>query len=549
MKITFLGATRTVTGSNYLVEAAGKKFLVDCGMWQGKSDLEEENFQEFEFDPKEIDFVLLTHAHIDHSGRIPKLYKEGYRNKIYAQKATCDLCAIMLPDSGHIQEQESEWKNRKRIRKGEEPREPLYTAEEAVRCLEVFEPVKYDEIIEITPQIHARFNDAGHMLGSSIIEVWVEENGRQLKTVFSGDLGNSDIPLLSEPTMIEDADYLVMESTYGSRLHMRNDQKAELFLDIVSETLDNGGTVVIPSFAVGRTQEILFEIDKLKNTRQDEEFERKYRTLMKAPVYVDSPLAISATEVFKENMELFDEETQNEISKGDNPLEFPGLKFTMTADESKALNEDPTPSIIISASGMCDVGRIKHHLKHNLWNPKSTILFVGYQAPGTLGYNIVNGAKTVKIFGEEIAVNARVEYIEGYSGHADQEGLMNFIYSFIQKPKHIFLVHGEEESQEVLKEKIETEAKLPVTIANFGETYELSEEKEIELTKTIERKIPVTMKTEIIARLEKVKEEMKDLESAVREDMDNKELRDEDIFRINEKIKDLEKQILNVIEG
>ena len=270
---------------------------------------------------------------------------------------------------------------------------------------------------------------------------------------------------------------------------------------------------------------------------------------MKAPVYVDSPLAISATEVFKENMELFDEETQNEISKGDNPLEFPGLKFTMTADESKALNEDPTPSIIISASGMCDVGRIKHHLKHNLWNPKSTILFVGYQAPGTLGYNIVNGAKTVKIFGEEIAVNARVEYIEGYSGHADQEGLMNFIYSFIQKPKHIFLVHGEEESQEVLKEKIETEAKLPVTIANFGETYELSEEKEIELTKTIERKIPVTMKTEIIARLEKVKEEMKDLESAVREDMDNKELRDEDIFRINEKIKDLEKQILNVIEG
>ena len=240
MKITFLGATRTVTGSNYLVEAAGKKFLVDCGMWQGKSDLEEENFQEFEFDLKEIDFVLLTHAHIDHSGRIPKLYKEGYRNKIYAQKATCDLCAIMLPDSGHIQEQESEWKNRKRIRKGEEPREPLYTAEEAVRCLEVFEPVKYDEIIEITPQIHARFNDAGHMLGSSIIEVWVEENGRQLKTVFSGDLGNSDIPLLSEPTMIEDADYLVMESTYGSRLHMRNDQKAELFLDIVSETLDNG---------------------------------------------------------------------------------------------------------------------------------------------------------------------------------------------------------------------------------------------------------------------------------------------------------------------
>ena len=547
MKITFLGATRTVTGSNYLIEAAGKKFLVDCGMWQGKAELEEENYQEFEFDPKDIDFMLLTHAHIDHSGRIPKLYKEGYRNKIYAHKATCDLCALMLPDSGHIQEQESEWKNRKRIRKGEEPREPLYSAEEALRCLEIFQPVKYDEIIDITPEIHARFNDAGHMLGSSIIELWVEENGKRTKTVFTGDLGNNDIPLLNEPTMIEDTDFLVMESTYGSRLHIRNDNKAEDFLNIVAETLDNGGTVVIPSFAVGRTQEILYEIDKLKDIRKDEEFSKKYKTLMKTPVYVDSPLAISATEVFKENMDLFDEETQKEISKGENPLEFPGLKFTRTAEESKALNEDPTPSIIISASGMCEVGRIKHHLKHNLWNPKNTILFVGYQAPGTLGYNIVNGAKTVKIFGEEIAVNARIEYIEGYSGHADQEGLMNFIYSFIQKPKHIFLVHGEEESQEVLKSKIDEETKLPVTIANFGETYDLEEV--ATLTHKIERKIPVTLKTEILSRLEKLKDEMKDMEIAVREDMDSRELRDEDVFRINEKIKDLEKQILNVIEG
>ena len=547
MKITFLGATKTVTGSNYLIEAAGKKFLVDCGMFQGKAELEEENYNDFEFDPKEIDFMLLTHAHIDHSGRIPKLYKEGYRNKIYAHKATCDLCALMLPDSGHIQEQESEWKNRKRMRKGEEARQPLYTAEDALRCLEIFEPVKYDEIIDITPEIHARFNDAGHMLGSSIIELWVEENGKRIKTVFTGDLGNNDIPLLNEPTMIEDTDYLVMESTYGSRLHIRNDHKAEDFLNIVSETLDNGGTVVIPSFAVGRTQEILYEIDKLKDIRKDEEFRRKYKTLMRVPVYVDSPLAISATEVFKENMDLFDEETQKEISKGENPLEFPGLKFTMTADESKALNEDPTPSIIISASGMCDVGRIKHHLKHNLWNPKSTILFVGYQAPGTLGYNIVNGAKKVKIFGEEIAVNARIEYIEGYSGHADQEGLMNFIYSFIEKPKHIFLVHGEEESQKKKKNKIDEETNLPVTIADFGETYDLSQT--VTLTHKAERKIPVTLKTEVISRLEKLKEEMKDMELAVREDMDSKELRDEDVFRINEKIKDLEKQILNVIEG
>lgn len=548
MKITFLGATKMVTGSNYLVEAAGKKFLVDCGMWQGKSELEDKNTEPFDYNPKEIDFMLLTHAHIDHSGRIPKLYNEGYRNKIYAHKATCDLCALMLPDSGHIQEMEAQWKNKKRIRKGEKEIPPMYTAEEAAKCLEIFEPVQYDEIIEITPQIQVRFNDAGHMLGSSVIELWVEEDGKKTKTVFTGDLGNNDIPLLDSPTMIESADNLVMESTYGSRLHIRNNEKAQIFLNVVSETLDNGGTVIIPSFAVGRTQEILYEINKLKETTDDEEFRRKYKTIMKTPVYVDSPLAISATEVFRDNTNLFEPEVQEEIMKGDNPLEFPGLQFTRTADESKALNADPRPSIIISASGMCDVGRIKHHLKHNLWNPKSTILFVGYQAPGTLGYEIVNGAKTVKIFGEEIAVNARIEYIEGYSGHADQEGLMNFIYSFIQKPKNIFLVHGEENSQEVLKEKIEEEAKIPVIVPSYGETYELDDIK-VEMTDKIEIKTEKTPRTEILERLAKIKNEIDDMDAYVKNDVYDKNLKDEDIFRINEKIKELEKQILNVIEG
>ena len=541
MKITFLGAARTVTGSNFLVEGAGKKFLVDCGMWQGKAEQEMENDQEFEFNPTDIDFVLLTHAHIDHSGRIPKLYKEGFRNKVYAHKATCDLCALMLPDSGHIQETESEWKNRKRMRRGEKPIPPIYTAEEAAKCLEIFEAVQYDQIIEITPEINVRFNDAGHMLGSSIIEVWVKEDDKETKTVFTGDLGNNDIPLLSPLTMIEDTDYLVMESTYGSRLHVKNEQKAEIFLNVVSETLDNGGTVVIQSFAVGRTQEILYELNKLKEEKEDEEFIRKYKILMKTPVYVDSPLAISATEVFSDNMDLFDEETKEEMAKGDNPLEFPGLQFTKTADESKALNEDPR------ASGMCEVGRIKHHLKHNLWNPKSTILFVGYQAPGTLGYNIVNGAKTVKIFGEEIAVNARIEYIEGYSGHADQELLMNFIYSFIKKPKHIFLVHGEPESQDILRDKIESDTGLGVTIPEFGETYELKDD--ILLTNKIHRKVNKNLKVEVSERIEKIKEELKDMENYVKQDIQDENLRNEDIFRINEKIKDLEKQILNVIEG
>ncbi len=551
MKITFLGATRTVTGSNFLVEAAGKKFLVDCGMWQGRAELEEQNREEFQFNPAEIDFMLLTHAHIDHSGRIPKLYNEGFKNKIYAHKATCDLCALMLPDSGHIQEMENQWKNKKRVRKGQKEVAPLYTAEDAARSLEIFEPVQYDEIIEITPEIHVRFNDAGHMLGSSVIELWVKEDGKETKTVFTGDLGNNDIPLLDSPTMIESADYLVMESTYGSRIHLRNEEKAELFLNIVSETLDNGGTVVIPSFAVGRTQEILYEINKLKEVKDDDEFRRKYKTLMKSNVYVDSPLAISATEVFRENMNLFEEEVQEEMMKGDNPLEFPGLQFTRTSDESKALNEDPRPSIIISASGMCEVGRIKHHLKHNLWNPKSTILFVGYQAPGTLGYNIVNGEKTVKIFGDEIAVNARIEYIEGYSGHADQEGLMNFIYSFINKPKKVFLVHGEEESQDIFKTKVEEEAQIPVIIPQWGETYELDKDSDkVEVVSKIERRETAnTLRREIMQRLSKLRNEIEDMEDYVKQDVQDANLSDREVFAINERIKDLEKQILNIIEG
>lgn len=548
MKITFLGATKTVTGSNFLVEAAGKKFLVDCGLYQGNAEQEYENSAEFDFNINEIDFVLLTHAHIDHSGRIPKLYNEGYRNSIYAHKATCDLCSLMLPDSGHIQEMEIQWQNKKRERKGEKILPPLYTAEEAARCLELFVPVTYDKIIEITEDIHVRFNDAGHMLGSSIIEVWIKEENTEKKIVFSGDLGNNDIPLIGAPTMIDSADYLVMESTYGSRLHIRNDEKAEMFLKIVSETLDRGGNVIIPSFAVGRTQEILYELDKIKETKDDPEFIREYKTLMKAPVYVDSPLAISATEVFRENMDLFDDETKAEISKGDNPLEFPGLQFTRSAEESKALNDITVPSIIISASGMCDVGRIKHHLKHNLWNPKNTILFVGYQAPGTLGYSIVNGAKKVKIFGEEIAVNAQVEYIEGYSGHADQEWLMNFIYSFRdQRPKHIFLVHGEEESQKVLKEKIEKEAEIPVTIPEYGEIYEVEELPERIGKVNTHRK--VSIRTEIIERLDKLQSQIDDMRESVKEDLANRDLKDEDMFRIKEKMKNLEQSILRIIEG
>lgn len=549
MKITFLGATKTVTGSNFLVEAAGKRFLVDCGMYQGAAQDEWENSSPFAFDVNELDFMLLTHAHIDHSGRIPKLYNEGFRKPIYATKATCDLCSIMLPDSGHIQEMEIEWKNRKRTRKGLDPIPPLYTAEEALKCLEVFCPVKYDEIIDIDENIHVRFNDAGHMLGSAIIEIWADENEKTTKAVFTGDLGNNDIPLLSSPTMIDDADYLVMESTYGGRLHMRNDDKANLFLSIVSETLDKGGTVVIPSFAVGRTQEILYELNELKDVIQDEDFRKKYETIMKAPVYVDSPLAISATEIFRENMDLFDEETQEIMRRGDNPLEFPGLQFTRTAEESKELNEKNESSIIISASGMCEVGRIKHHLKHNLWNPNSTILFVGYQAPGTLGRKIVEGAKSVKLFGEEIAVNARIEYIEGYSGHADQEWLLNFIYSFIRKPKTIFLVHGEPEGQVTLKQKIQGTTEIPVIIPEYGEQYELNEEVErLGRVKGIKQRERQYIRLEVLGRIQTLKEELEDMSTIVKEEMLCEDANDAEIEKLNDKIKELEQQIVEIIK-
>lgn len=549
MNITFLGATKMVTGSNFLIEGAGKKFLVDCGMYQGKSTDEMENEAQFLYDVNEIDFMLLTHAHIDHSGRIPKLYNEGFRGPVYATKATCDLCSIMLPDSGHIQEQENEWKNNKRKRKGQKQQPPLYTAEDALKSLEIFKPVKYDEIIDIDENIHVRFNDAGHMLGSAIIEVWVNEDGKTTKAVFTGDLGNNDIPLLASPTMIDDADYLIMESTYGDRLHVGTDDKAQVFLDIVSETLDNGGTVVIPSFAVGRTQEILYELNMIKEERsKDPKFQAEYEKLMKVPVYVDSPLAISATEVFKDNEDLFDDETKAIMKRGDNPLEFTGLKFTRTADESRALNEREEPSIIISASGMCEVGRIKHHLKHNIWNPKSTILFVGYQAPGTLGRTIVDGAKKVKIFGEEFSVEARIEYIEGYSGHADQEWLLNFIYSFIKKPKHIFLVHGEPNGQLVLKNKIVDNTEIPVTIPEYGEKYTLDDNLKMEkrYQDPVEKRF---LRLEVLDRMETLQEEIEDMKNIINEDMLSRENSDEEVSKVNERIKELERKIVEIIEN
>ncbi len=444
MRITFMGAAETVTGSCFLVETEHTSFLVDCGLHQGQASETRLNRIPFPFDVNKIDFMLLTHAHIDHCGRIPKLYVDGFDKDIYTTKATAELCAIMLPDSGHIQEMEQEWQNRKNSRAGKPIEDPLYTMQNGIDACRLFKKVSYNTEFSPASDVRVIMRDAGHILGSSILEIWIKEDSgdkeKETKIVFSGDLGNKDIPILRDPSIIDGTDYLVIESTYGDRLHEKSVSKVERLIGIINETLAKGGNVVIPSFAVGRTQEIIYELNS-----EEEKYKDLSSALMKTPVYVDSPMAVSATRVFRENEDCFDDEARQYISNGDNPLDFPNLHFTASVEESKELNLSQESKIIISASGMCDAGRIKHHLKHNLWRKDSTIIFVGYQAVGTLGRKLLDGARKVRIFDEEIAVNARLESIEGFSGHADRDGLLNWIGAMQKKPVKIMLVHGEPE--------------------------------------------------------------------------------------------------------
>lgn len=440
MKISFLGAANVVTGSNYLITTDKYKFIIDCGQFQGSEELEKLNNEDFKFDPSEIDFMILSHAHIDHSGRIPKLVKDGFNRRIYSTSATRDLCEILLQDSGHIHEMETEWENRKRMRAGLPEIEPLYTSEDALISMQYFNSIPYDETININESISLRFRDAGHLLGSAIIELWIKEEENEKKLVFSGDLGVKDKPILRDPEYIDEADYLIIESTYGNRLHKNVKERITKLVDIILETTKNGGNVIIPSFAVGRTQEIIYELNKYYD---DEE---KLKEFINIPVYIDSPLAISATEIFKNHIECFDEEAKDFLSKNDDPLDFFNLNFTKSVLESKRINNSMDPKIIISASGMCEAGRIKHHLKHNLWKKKTSVIFVGYQAEGTMGRKIQEGAKMVRIFNENIKINAKIHSIEGFSGHADMNDLTNWIEHFNKMPKKVFVVHGEEES-------------------------------------------------------------------------------------------------------
>lgn len=466
MKLTFCGAAGTVTGSCHLLELENKKILLDCGMFQGGSEADEMNYDQFEFDPSEIDILILSHAHIDHSGRIPQLVKRGFKGKIITSAPTHELCKIMLPDSAFIQESEAEWQNRKRQRAGKGSVEPLYTVKDAEASLEFFQSYDYNRVINLDPSFSLRFRDAGHILGSSIIEMWIREHGEELKLVYSGDLGNRNVPIMNDPTIIEDADYVIMESTYGDRLHKDMQNKNQALQEIIIDTISRNGNVVIPSFAIERTQEILYVLNMLK--------ESKDSRVRNIPVYVDSPLAINATKVFEKFLPYFDEDAQKLIKSGDNPFDFPNLIFTQTADESKAINSSQESCIIISASGMCEAGRIKHHLKHNLWREESSVVFVGYQAQNTLGRRIKDGEKTVKIFGEEIGIRCRIHSIEGFSGHADQKGLLDWIGSFNKKPRKVFLVHGEEEALKALSGLIKNELNIPNEIAAVGRTIELT---------------------------------------------------------------------------
>lgn len=449
MKIKFCGAAMGVTGSCHLLSTENHKILLDCGQFQGGKAQDALNEEPFPFDPAEIECVVLSHAHIDHCGRLPLLVKRGFRGAIYCTDATADLLEVMLKDSGFIHEKEAEWQSRKNERAGRKPVEPLYTVKDSEETLKYVRPVMYDQLFEINDEMKVVFNDAGHILGSAIIELWTAEDDNVYKTVFSGDLGVLDRPILRDPTIIKKADYVIMESTYGNRLHPENATSIEQLLDIVIKTTRRGGTVVIPSFAVGRTQELIYEFNRFYLERPEYKDE-----LEKLTVYIDSPMATSATEVFRRNAQVFDEETKAYILKGDNPLDFPNLRFTRSTAESQALNMDRKPKIIISASGMCEAGRIRHHLKHNLWDPKSSVIFVGYQAEGTLGRMLTEGQKDVVLFGEAVHVNAEIYNLEGFSGHADKEGLLGWLSGFKVKPKQLFLVHGELESKEALAASI-----------------------------------------------------------------------------------------------
>ena len=457
MKLSFLGAAREVTGSCFLVEAANVRFLVDCGMVQGGRIAAARNHEPFAFDPASIDFVLLTHAHIDHSGLLPKLTRAGFKGSIYATPATVDLLGVMLPDSAHIQEIDAK-RVAKRLKEKTVP-PPLYTLQDAHECLQQVRGIEYDREFAPRVGVRARFRDAGHILGSAIVEVWITEYGYPTKIVFSGDLGQPGRPILRDPTPIEDADILVIESTYGDRRHKDFSATEAQMIGIIENTLfERGGNVIVPAFAVGRTQEVLYHLHRLASEGR----------LQQPTVYVDSPMAAQATRITREHLELFDEQARQLAgwhSRGEN---LPRLHFTASVKESKALNQIRSGAIIISASGMADAGRIRHHLRHNLPRRECSVVFPGFQAQGTLGRRLIDGASRVRIFGEEIPVRAAIHIVEGLSAHADQKALLDWARGFTRAPRQTFVVHGEPLAAQAFAQLLQQQLRWQVTVPEHG---------------------------------------------------------------------------------
>ena len=464
MKLSFYGADQCVTGSCHCLEVNGKKILVDCGLQQGRDEIDNAALP---FHPGSIDVVLVTHAHIDHSGRIPMLIKNGFQGRIITTRLTADLLDIMLQDSAHIQEQDAEYQNRKNKRAGRPEVQPIYTVADAMQVREYIQPCEYGQKVQVTDDVTAEFIDAGHLLGSASIKLTCHEGGETRTVVFSGDIGNVDQPIIRDPQFYADADYVLMESTYGDRNHTEVWSYTDELAEIIDETLGKGGNVVIPSFAVGRTQELLYFIREIKD-------QGLVKSVPDFPVYIDSPLAKAATTVFCGDLHGYLDEAALELVKdGTHMFSFPNLHLVETTEESRMLNLDKTPKIIISASGMCDAGRIRHHLKHNLWRRDSAVVFVGFQSPGTLGRKLLDGAESVKLFGEEIAVKAKVVNFQGLSSHADHDHLIEWIKAFDPKPAHVFVVHGDADVAPAFADEL-CSLGFSAHAAKFTESYDLA---------------------------------------------------------------------------
>jgi len=489
ISVTCLGAAESVTGSNFLVEtSAGKKLIVDCGLFQGGTEMEQRNWEPWGFNPSEVSHLILTHAHIDHSGRIPKLVKDGFSGRIITSPPTAELCQVMLLDSAHVQEMESEWRTRRNRRRAKRTVEPLYTTEDAEKSLRYFVPVELDQVVDIEPGIKARLRNSGHILGSSIVELWVEDQGKTAKIVFSGDVGRQDALIVKDPVEIGEADYLFVESTYGNRLHRPfEESKAEL-LDAIHYAVSHREKVIIPAFAVERTQEVLYILGEFSRAGQ----------LPDIPIYLDSPLAIKATEIFRKNKQYYDEDARSIVGRGFDPFSMPNLKLTLTTSESMRINQLQGSAIVISANGMCTAGRIKHHLKHNLWRPGASIVITGFQGQGTTGRQIVDGAKSVTIFGEKITVRAKVFTIGGISAHADKADLLEWIGHFAAKSKpQVFVIHGEPISSEALARSVRERYSLDVRVPRWREVLRLEPGEEVAVTPP--EPVPVDFRASILA--------------------------------------------------